>query len=111
MKTDWTEEQCGRLPEQFEQLNDDTYIQRRNIHRAEPKEIDIGEPGWVCESRMISKDIYDDFMDVLNSPAQAQIVNNLKSVEEKQQLNDEAMVVVMGAIADLYETVATLTPA
>ena len=33
MKTAWSEERLGYQPSQFEKVNNDTYIQRRNIRR------------------------------------------------------------------------------
>ena len=33
MKTAWSEERLGYQPLQFEKVNDNTYIQRRNIRR------------------------------------------------------------------------------
>ena len=43
MKTAWTEELCSSKPEQFEQLNAETWIQRKGIQRA-PKKDDVPDP-------------------------------------------------------------------
>ena len=64
MKTAWSEERLGYQPSQFEKANDDTYIQRRNIRRdILTDDSTESEPGWICESRFISDDIYEDFME------------------------------------------------
>ena len=85
MKTAWSEERLGYQPSQFEKVNDNTYIQRRNIRRDTLTEDSTeSEPGWICESRFISDDIYEDFMEVMNSPAQEQIVNNFTAIQNTQ---------------------------
>lgn len=104
MKTVWSEEQLGYQPSQFEKVNDNTYIQRRNIHRDTLTEDSMeSEPGWVCEARFISDDIYEDFMEVMNSPAQEQIVNNFTTIQNKQAGTDENTITLMLGTADLYE--------
>ena len=104
MKTAWSEERLGYQPSQFEKVNDNTYIQRRNIRRdtltEDSKE---SEPGWICEARFISDDIYEDFMEVMNSPAQEQIVNNFTAIQNKQAGTDENTITLMLGAADLYE--------
>lgn len=57
MRTEWKEEQSSVQPAPYAQLNPDTYIQRRNIRRAEPVEEGI-DPGWACDCRLISADVY-----------------------------------------------------
>ena len=48
MKTQWTKEQgSGQLPERFEKISADTYIQRRNIEEAPEKE-GVTDPGVEC---------------------------------------------------------------
>ena len=104
MKTAWSEERLGYQPSQFEKVNNDTYIQRKNIRRdtltEDSKE---SEPGWICEARFISDDIYEDFMEVMNSPAQEQIVNNFTTIQNTQAGTDENTVTLMLGTADLYE--------
>ena len=104
MKTAWSEERLGYQPSQFEKVNDNTYIQRRNIRRdtltEDSKE---SEPGWICEARSISDDIYEDFMEVMNSPAQEQIVNNFTAIQNTQAGTDENTITLMMGTADLYE--------
>ena len=104
MKTAWSEERLGYQPSQFEKVNDNTYIQRRNIRRdtltEDSKE---SEPGWICEARFISDDIYEDFMEVMNSPAQEQIINNFATIQNTQAGTDENTITLMLGTADLYE--------
>lgn len=104
MKTAWSEELIGYKPSQFEKVNDNTYIQRKSIRRdtltgGSTK----SEPGWICESRFISDDIYEDFMEVLNSPAQEQIVSNFTTIQNNQAGTDENTITLMMGTADLYE--------
>lgn len=104
MKTVWSEELLGYQPSQFEKVNDNTYIQRRNIRRdtLTGDSVESGS-GWVCESRFISDDIYEDFMEVMNSPAQEQIVNNFTTIQNTQAGTDENTITLMLGAADLYE--------
>lgn len=104
MKTAWSEELIGYKPSQFEKVNDNTYIQRKNIRRDTLMEDSTkSEPGWICESRFISDDIYEDFMEVLNSPAQEQIVSNFTTIQNTQAGTDENTITLMMGTADLYE--------
>lgn len=104
MKTAWSEEQIGYQPSQFEKVNGNTYIQRRNIRRDTLTENSTeSEPGWICEARFISDDIYEDFMEVMNSPAQEQIANNFITIQNKQAGTDENTITLMLGTADLYE--------
>ena len=104
MKTVWSEERLGYQPSQFEKVNDNTYIQRRNIRRDTlTGDSTESEPGWICEARFISDDIYEDFIEVMNSPAQEQIVNGFTSIQNKQAGTDENTITIMLGTADLYE--------
>ena len=104
MKTAWSEELIGYKPSQFEKVNDNTYIQRKNIRRDTlTGDSTKSEPGWICESRFISDDIYEDFMEVLNSPAQEQIVSNFTTIQNNQAGTDENTITLMMGTADLYE--------
>lgn len=104
MKTAWSEERLGYQPSQFEKVNDNTYIQRRNIRRDTLRnDLTKSDLGWVCESRFISDDIYEDFMEVMNSPAQEQIVNNFTTIQNKQAGTNENTMTLMLGTADLYE--------
>lgn len=113
MKTPWREETLSRLPQQFEQLNSNQYIQRKNIRLDEtPKEDDMegSEPTYICESRVISVDDYESYMDSLDSPAQAQTTESLTAISENQAEGGSNQLAVMEAIAELYEMVAALLP-
>lgn len=104
MKTAWSEERLGYQPSQFEKVNDNTYIQRRNIRRDTlTRDSTETEPGWTCEARFISDDIYEDFIEVMNSPAQEQIVKNFTTIQNKQDGTDENTITLMLGTADLYE--------
>ncbi len=104
MKTMWSEERLGYQPSQFEKVNHNTYIQRRNIHRDTlTGDSTESEPGWTCEARFISDDIYEDFMEVMNSPAQEQIVTNFTTIQNTQAGTDENTITLMLGAADLYE--------
>lgn len=112
MKTEWQKELCSVYPAAFEQLNPDTYIQRRNIVRKEvvsDDSMNTGDPGFECESRYISKDVYETFMEQLESPSQQQIINNLITVQDNQSLSDGNTMVVMSALADIYEVIDGIT--
>ena len=104
MKTAWSEERLGYQPSQFEKVNNNTYIQRKKIRRDTLTEDSIeSEPGWICEARFISDDIYEDFMEVMNSPAQEQIINNFTTIQNTQAGTDENTITLMLGTADLYE--------
>lgn len=111
MKTEWQKELCSIYPATFEQLNPDVYIQRRNIVRRETVTDDSmmsGDPGFECESRYISKDVYEAFMEQLESPSQQQIINNLVTVQDNQSLSDGNTMIVMSALADIYEVIDSI---
>lgn len=104
MKTAWSEERLGHQPSQFEKVNGNTYIQRRNIRRDTlTRDSTETEPGWICEARFISDDIYEEFIEVMNSPAQEQIVKNFTTIQNKQDGTDENTITLMLGTADLYE--------
>lgn len=82
MKTEWTKEQgSGPLPEQFAQLNADTYIQRRNIEDA-PEMEGADDPGWVCESRMISADVYEALMEEYSSATYQVLMEQNEAIDD-----------------------------
>lgn len=113
MKTPWREEQLSRLPQQFEQLNSTQYIQRKNIRLDEtPKEDEMegSEPTYLCKSRVISADVYEQYMDLLDSPAQEETKESLSSISESQAEGGNNQLAVMEAIAELYDMVAQLLP-
>lgn len=108
MKTEWREELCSEYPKQFQKLNPTTYIQRKNIRKMESKEGEMGFLGYICESRIISNEVYEAFMDDMNAPSQMEIREKLQKVEESQDLADSNNLVIMSAIADLYEALTAL---
>lgn len=113
MKTPWREETLSRLPQQFEQLNSNQYIQRKNIHLDEtPKEdgMEESEPSYICESRVISKADYESYMDLLDSPAQIQTSESLNAISENQAEGGSNQLAVMEAMAEIYEMLALLLP-
>jgi len=69
-------------PEQFQQLSDDVWMQRKNIAEAPDREDGTGG-GYTCESRMISADVYEAIMEERDSITMKAIVNG-------QTANDEA---------------------
>ena len=109
MKTPWTKEMgTGPYPEQFAQLNADTYIQRRNIEEA-PEQEGVEDPGWVCESRKISTDVYEALMEEYNSAtyqalleqnealdaANAMIMLSQANIEDRQEDQDETLAMIL----------------
>lgn len=99
MKTQWTKEQgSGQLPERFEKISADTYIQRRNIEEAPEKE-GVTDPGWECESRYISEDVYEALMEEYDSPT-------YKAVLEQMEIMDEANAMVMLSQSNIEATQA-----
>lgn len=97
MKTPWTKEMgSGPHPEQFAQLNADTYIQRRNIAQA-PEREDGSDPGWVCESRKISADVYEALVEEYNSAT-------YQALMEQNEALDAANAMTMLSQAKLEDT-------
>ena len=87
MKTDWTEEKFSGEPLRFVQLNDSVFLQRKNIQAlpVDPEYPD-SDPGYVCESRKISKDVYEDL--ITSTPIDDEVTSNMFDIME--------------AIADIY---------
>jgi hypothetical protein len=85
MITEWQEELISRYPSPFEPVNDTTYIQRKNIREysniSESEEINSS---YICDSRMISKDVYDMFIKLTESPLQEDILNHFSNYEIDQ---------------------------
>ena len=99
MKTPWTTEMgSGPYPEQFAQLNADTYIQRRNIKDAPARE-GVDDPGWVCESRKISADVYEALTEEYNSAT-------YQALMEQNEALDAANAMTMLSQADIAATQA-----
>lgn len=97
MKTTWTTEMgTGPYPEQFAQLNADTYIQRRNIKDA-PEMEGVDDPGWVCESRKISADVYEALVEEYNSAT-------YQALMEQNEALDTANAMIMLSQAKIEDT-------
>ena len=88
----------GPYPEQFAQLNADTYIQRRNIEDA-PEMEGVDDPGWVCESRMISSDVYEVLQEEYSTPTYEAILS-------QQEAIDDANAMIMLSMAKFEDTQA-----
>ena len=86
----------GPYPVQFAQLNADTYIQRRNIEDA-PEREGVDDPGWVCESRMISSDVYEALQEEYSTPTYEAILS-------QQEAIDDANAMIMLSQAKIEDT-------
>lgn len=91
----WFSEYMTKKPEEFEKLNDSSYMYRKNIQQLENGQ-------WECESRIIGNDTYNEYMRELNSPAQNELMKG-------QKLSDENALIIMEAIADLYSMMCAET--
>ena len=86
---EWKKELCREQPETLQELGKGTYIQRRNITPYERKDGNgEADKGYSCEYRILTKEEY--------FAAQADIYEKLIETEKNQ-------LVIMQAIADLYE--------
>ena len=68
MKTEWQKEKCASLPEEFQRIAPNVYLQRRNIRKADLTE-DGKDGGYECDCRRISLDVYEALQEELYSPA------------------------------------------
>ena len=106
----WFADSLTRVPEQFERLNKNQWIQRRNVvMKTEPVESPAeGEPeemvSYDCEARIISNAEYEELMNTLYTPAQDETVNLMANSDDNQT-------VLMEALAEIYEMLAALMPA
>lgn len=99
MKTAWSKELCSSKPEQFEKLNAETWIQRKDIQRA-PKKDDVPDPGYTCMSRMISNDVYEALQEEYESPV-------YMAIAEQQEGMDEANAEILLQQMQIQETQAS----
>lgn len=102
MSLDWTKEYAMQPLDQFQQIAPDKYLQRRNGRRIPPT-TDTDDESWVYESREITKEQYEDYMNVLNGPAQLQLESGIRTMQAGQEDINGQSLVTMGALADLYE--------
>lgn len=110
--SEWFDETLSEKPEEFQKLNPNTYMQRTNA-----KKITITNPNtkedevyWTCRSRKIPTSLYNEYMSNKAAPTNDALRAMITDLQEKQKTNDENTLIVMSALADLYETVALLTP-
>lgn len=102
MSLSWTKEYAFEPLDQFQQVAPDLYMQRRNGRELPPAS--EGEPvQWEYESRTISKEQYEAYMEQLNSPAQEQVVKDIQSMSLNQENLDGKTLITMAAIAEMYE--------
>lgn len=108
MITEWTKETFTSKPLVFVKLNDDEFLQRRNIVQISFKSQESSDL-YSCESRIISKDVYKDIIledvskDFLNVESNQfdtmEAITDLYSEQEKMKSDQTDM---MEAIADIY---------
>ena len=101
--TEWRREILSKKPKEFERLNEKFVIQRRDIveNSVIEKNTNIEQTIYECYSRTLCNEEYDTLKDSLYTPAQMKNEKNFKE-------NDSNMLIVMSAIADLYEKVSEL---
>ena len=111
MKSEWRVERSSGKPEQFQQLADDVWIQRRNIRKAANLE-DGSDGGYECESRRISADVHDALIEEMQSPTMTSMMQALSGIEAEQAMqgvtSDGNMETIMQAISDLQADVAMI---
>lgn len=93
----WKEEFSSRELEEFEQLNETSYIQRRNIEQLE-------DGTYRCECRIISIEEYEKYLNDLSSPSHMELIGRLNRLESAQEENQSNVLVLMMALAEIYET-------
>ena len=86
MKTEWKKEHIPSEPSIFQMLNPTTYMQRRNITKT--------EEGYTCESRKISKDIYDELQD--QAAFVSQVVSQTAAVDQEYKDAYTAAMILLG---------------
>lgn len=107
----WKTENCSSLPKELEMVNADTVIQRRNIIRMEKTAEDGSdrkEIFYSCESRFLSMDEYYTMLqqEESNEKVNDNILTSMGAqaeLYEKMLATEENQVVIMEAIAELYE--------
>lgn len=111
MKSEWHAERSSGKPEQFQQLADDVWIQRRNIRKAADLE-DGSDGGYECESRRISTDVYETLIEEMQSPTMESVMQTLSGIEAEQAMqgvtSDSNVETIMQAISDLQADVAMI---
>lgn len=113
MITEWSTETLSRKPEAFQKLNENIYIQRRNIQKIEediPNSTDKSIY-YTCECRKLDKSTYESFINMLESPTQEELVSKIKNVQNTQTNSDENTTALMLGVVDLYEKLDNLIEA
>ena len=111
MKGKWrAERSCGK-PEQFQQLADDVWIQRKNIRKAPDLENGL-DGGYECESRRISADIYEALIEEAQSPTIENVMQTLSGIEAEQAmqgvLSDSNTETIMQTLSDIQAEIELL---
>ena len=100
MKTKWTQELTHSYPEQFEQLGEDRWIQRKDIkvHKLSDGTVD----GYECQSRKLSQDVYEALQEEYDSPAyvamedaNAQLLLQQAEIQETQAGQDDTLAEIL----------------
>lgn len=107
----WKTENCSVPPKELEKVNANTYIQRRNIARAERDSVDGSaekETYYTCEYRFLDE---NEYYNLLQQEENAKKVNEnilismgaQAELYEKMMATEENQIIIMQAIAELYE--------
>ena len=111
MKSEWRVERSSGKPEQFQQLADDVWIQRRNIRKAADLE-DGSDGGYECESRRISTDVYEDLIEEMQSPTMESMMQELSGIEAEQAMqgvtSDSNTETIMQTLSDIQAEIELL---
>lgn len=87
------------------------YLQRKGIRKAKDLE-DGTDGGYECESRRISKDVYDTLIEDMQSPAAESMMQTLSDLQAEQTMqsvmSDSNTETIMQAISDLQADVALI---
>ena len=111
MKGEWRIEKSADKPEQFQRLSENVYLQRKGIRKAGNLE-DGADGGYECESRRISKDVYEVLIEDMQSPAAESMMQTLSDLQAEQTMqsvmSDSNTETIMQAISDLQADVAMI---
>ncbi len=99
--TEWKSEFLLRKPMSFEWLNENTVIQRKYIEEQSVIQGENTYLSWTCQSRKLTKEEYEAMLDQSYTPFNQKLD---KSVDKGNDYN----LIIMSAIADLYEKIALL---
>lgn len=111
MKSQWMPETSLERPEEFVRLNDNEWLQHVDIHES-TMTVDVpdGEEGeteevpcYEFQTRVMDNKAYEELKDTLYTPAQKETVDLMANSDDNQT-------VLMEALAEIYEMLATLLP-